>query len=194
MRAFYALVFCMLLVACKDDKTKDNTTYLPSSKGDLNSLSIVIDNTLWASGVGDNVREIFAVPLNGLPVEELMFILNQIPPQVFDSLPSHNRILLKIDKGIGASSTKITHNIFAKPQTVVTISCSSDQDIITQLKENKNKIIDVFNKEEVREKQRLINKSLLNDEKMESQLDFTVNIPSVYRIAKSEDDFFWIIA
>ena len=51
---------------------------------------------------------------------------------------------------------------------------------------------DAFNKEEVKEKQRRINLSLLADEEMEKKLGFTINIPSAYRISKASDDFFWI--
>lgn len=192
MRAFYTILLCILFIACGDEKKGDRKTYLPSSKGDLNSLSIIVDNSSWEGSVGESIRDIFAAPLNGLPVEEPMFQLYQIPPQVFDSLPSHNRILLKIEKSDVAPFTKITNNVYAKPQTVVVVSGKNSQDIINQLKENKVKIIDAFNKEEVREKQRLINVSLLDDKKMENQLGFTIDIPSIYRIAKAEDDFFWI--
>ena len=161
MRSFYTVIFCLLLIAC-DDKSKDKTTYLPTSKGDLKSLSIVVDNLLWEGNVGENIREIFAAPINGLPAEEPMFKLHQIPSQIFDSLPSHNRILLKIEKSNAVPSTKINTNVFAKPQTMVVVTGQTDQDIIEQLKENKTKIIDVFNKVEIKERQRLINLSLIH--------------------------------
>ena len=68
----------------------------------------------------------------------------------------------------------------------------TDAEIINQLQENKDKIIDAFNKEEVKEKQRRIKLSLLVDEKIEESLGFTINIPSAYRISKATDDFFWV--
>ncbi len=192
MRAFYTVLLCIFFIACGDDKKGDSNTYLPSSIGDLNNLSIVVDNTMWEESVGESIRNIFAAPLNGLPTEEPMFKLHQIPPQIFDSLPSQNRILLKIETKDTTPSVKITNNVFAKPQTVVVVNGRSNEDIIAQLKENKAKIIDALNKEEVKEKQRLIRLSLLDDKEMEDQLGFTINIPSVYRIAKGEESFFWI--
>ena len=69
---------------------------------------------------------------------------------------------------------------------------SKNPNAIDILKENKDKIIDAFNKEEVKEKQRRIKLSLLVDEKIEESLGFTINIPSAYRISKATDDFFWV--
>ncbi|WP_299363713.1 DUF4837 family protein [Winogradskyella sp.] len=192
MRTLYTILFCVLLMACNNKKDGDKTTYLPASNGNLNSISVVVDNSIWDGGVGESIRNIFAAPLNGLPVDEPMFKLRQIPPQVFDGFATRSRIILKIEKGNLEPTTQIKNNAFAKPQTVAVVGGKTNQDIIAQLKENKDKIIDAFKKEEVKEKQRRINLSLLKDEQMENQLGFTVNIPSAYRISRSTDDFFWI--
>ena len=164
----------------------------PASNGNLNTISVVADNVVWEDKVGENIRHIFAAPLNGLPTEEPMFNMRQIPTQVFDGFAARSRIVLKIEKGNVEATTKIVHEAFAKPQTVVVVGGKTDQDIIAQLEENKAKIIDAFTKEEVKEKQRRIKLSLLKDEVMENKLGITINIPSVYRITKDEDNFFWI--
>lgn len=192
MRTLYTLLFSMLFIACGDKKEEDKTTYLPASNGNLNSISVVVDNTLWEGSVGESIRSIFAAPLNGLPAEEPMFNLKQIPPQVFDGFATRSRIVLKIEKNDVAPTTKIANNAFAKPQTIAVVGGKTNQEIIAQLNESKAKIIDAFNKEEVKEKQRRINKSLLKDEQMENQLGFTVDIPSVYKFGKSERDFYWL--
>ncbi|MBC2843874.1 DUF4837 family protein [Winogradskyella flava] len=192
MRTLYTVVIAMLFLACGDKKDGDKTVYLPASNGNLNSISVVVDNSLWDGSVGESIREIFAAPINGLLVDEPMFKLRQIPPQVFDGFATRSRIVLKIEKGEIAPSVKIANNVFAKPQTVAVIGGKTNQEIIAQLKDNKAKIIDAFNKEDVKEKQRRINLSLLDDEKMENQLGFTVNIPSAYKFGKAENDFYWL--
>ncbi|NRB59568.1 MAG: DUF4837 family protein [Winogradskyella sp.] len=191
MRALYALFFVILLVSC-EEKKEDGKIYLPESNGNLNSISVVVDNDLWDGKVGGTIRNIFAAPLNGLPVPEPMFKIRQIPPQVFDGFATRSRIILKIEKGNLKPTTEIVNDAFAKPQTVAVIGGKTDEEIISQLQENKAKIIDVYNKEEVKEKQRRINLSLLDDAKMESKLGFTINVPSAYRISKETDDFFWL--
>lgn len=191
MRVLSTVLFCVLLLAC-GEKKDDSKIYLPASNGNLNSISVVVDNQLWESAVGDSIRNIFAAPLNGLPVPEPLFSMRQIPPQVFDGFTTRSRIVLKIEKGNVKAITKIVKEAFAKPQTVAVVGGKTNKDIIAQLVENRDKIIDAFNKEEVKEKQRRINLSLLADEEMEKKLGFTINIPSAYRISKASDDFFWI--
>ena len=192
MRALYSILFCVMLLSCGDKKDGDKKIYLPGSNGNLNNISVVVDNQLWEGNVGENIRNIFAAPLNGLPTPEPIFSMRQIPPQVFDGFARRSRIVLKIEKGNVETTTKIVNEAFAKPQTVVVVGGKTDKDIIAQLKENRDKIIDAFNKEEVKEKQRRIKLSLLADEDMENKLGFTINIPSAYRISKATDDFFWL--
>jgi hypothetical protein len=192
MRALSTVLFCLLLLACGEKKEGDNKIYLPASNGNLNNISVVVDNQLWEGNIGKNIRNIFAAPLNGLPVGEPLFSMRQIPTQVFDGFATRSRIVLKIEKGNIKATTKIVNDAFAKPQTVAVVGGKTDKEIIAQLEENREKIIDAFNKEEVKEKQRRINLSLLTDEEMENRLGFTINIPSVYRISSASDDFFWI--
>ncbi|WP_339753643.1 DUF4837 family protein [uncultured Winogradskyella sp.] len=192
MKTLYTVLLCVFLMACGETKEGDNKIYLPASNGNLNSISVVVDNQLWEGNVGESIRDIFAAPLNGLPSDEPLFSMRQIPPQIFDGFTTRSRIVLKIEKGNLEAKTKIVNEAFAKPQTVAVVGGKTNKDIITQLKENRDKIIDAFNKEEVKEKQRRIKLSLLADEKMENKLGFTINIPSAYKISKASDDFFWI--
>lgn len=192
MRAVYTVLMCMLFLTCGEGNSDGKKVYLPASNGNLNTISVVVDNLLWDNKVGESIRNIFAAPLNGLPVDEPLFKLHQIPIQVFDGFTTRSRIVLKIEKGNLQPTTEIVNEAFAKPQTVAVIRGKTDAEIINQLQENKDKIIDAFNKEEVKEKQRRIKLSLLVDEKIEESLGFTINIPSAYRISKATDDFFWV--
>ncbi|WP_299114880.1 DUF4837 family protein [uncultured Winogradskyella sp.] len=192
MRALYTIMLCMLLVACGDSKKEDNQTYLPESNGKLNHISVVVDNLLWEGSIGESIRTLFAAPLTGLPLDEPMFNLKQIPPQVFDGFTTRSRIILKIEKGAEEPTIKIANEAFAKPQTIVIVRGKTNQDIINQLNQNKTKILDAFNKEEVKEKQRRINKSLLDVSEIEKRLGISVKVPSAYRISKAEDGFLWV--
>ncbi|WP_431157061.1 DUF4837 family protein [Winogradskyella poriferorum] len=192
MRVFYVMLVCLLMFSCGEDNNKGNKVYLPESNGNLNTISVVVDNLLWDGKVGESIRNVFAAPLTGLPVDEPLFKIRQIPPQVFDGFATRSRLVLKIEKGNLDPTTKIAGEVFAKPQTVAVVGGKTDQEIIDQLRQNKEKIIDAFNKEEVKEKLRRINLSLLADEKMEEALGLTVDIPSAYRISKAEDDFYWV--
>jgi len=191
MRVFLALVISIGILSCSDKK-KDKTTYLPASNGNLNNISVVVDNQLWDGAIGEAIRKNFAAPLEGLPQDEPIFGMRQIPPQVFDGFARRSRIILKIEKGDLEPTTKVVNEAFAKPQTVVVVGGKTNAEIIAQLTDNRRKIIDAFIKEEVKEKQRRINLSLLDVKQMEDALKFSVNIPSAYKIGKATDNFFWI--
>ncbi|OZV70835.1 DUF4837 family protein [Winogradskyella aurantia] len=192
MRAFFTVLCCFLIMACGDKKEGDKTKYLPASNGNLNNISVVLENELWEGKIGEAIRQNFAAPLPGLPVDEPIFSMRQIPPQVFDGFATRSRIILKVEKGNLEPTMKVVNEAFAKPQTVVVVGGKTNDEIIAQLNDNRRKIIDAFIKEEVKEKQRRIKLSLLNDNQMENDLGFTVDIPSVYRFGKASEGFYWI--
>ncbi|WP_411766139.1 DUF4837 family protein [Winogradskyella sp. A3E31] len=184
-------VFCFVLLFNCGDK-KDNQRYLSNSSGNINTVSVVADNLLWEDQVGEAIRDVLAEPVVGLPQDdEPMFNLRQIPTQVFEGFATKSRIILKIEK-TDSTGVSIYKDVYAKPQTVVVVKGTTDQEIIDQLNTNSDKIIDAFNKQEVKEKLRRINKSLLNDTAMENELGFTIDIPSIYRIAISDGEFYWL--
>ena len=190
MRVFFTIACVFLLLNCNGKK--DTQRYLSSSNGNINSISVVADNLLWEDKVGESIREVLAAPVVGLPQDdEPLFDLKQIPTQVFDGFATKSRLILKVEKG-DSTGVSIYRDVYAKPQTVAVIKGTTDQEIIDQLNINSEKIIDAFTKEEIKEKLNRINKSLLDDTTMETQLGFTIDIPSVYRIAIGNDDFFWI--
>ncbi len=75
MRALYSILFCVMLLSCGDKKDGDKKIYLPGSNGNLNNISVVVDNQLWEGNVGENIRNIFAAPLNGLPTHLSIFLV-----------------------------------------------------------------------------------------------------------------------
>lgn len=193
MKIYITLLCAVLLFfSCENEKKDPNQRFLTTSNGNLNAISVVVDKVLWDNNVGEAIRNTFATPVIGLPQDEPSFKMRQIPPQVFDGFVTKSRIILKIEKGSETASTKISHEVYAKPQTVAVITGKTDQDIIAQLKQNKSKIINAYSKEEVKEKQRRIKLSLLDVEPIERKLGFSIEIPSAYRISKSDDNFFWI--
>ena len=183
------LLAITLFYGCNDENAK---RIVPkSSGGSLNDITVVVDNLLWESNIGEVVRDTLAAPVEGLSVDEAQFRLRQMPPSVFTGFATKNRTVLKIEKGKPAGTLFLT-NKFAKPQTVVVISGNTNAEIINQVTSNSAKIVDAFRKEELKEKQRRITKSLFNDKDIQGQLGLSLRFPTAYRIAKNEDDFFWL--
>lgn len=151
----------------------------------------MIDNNLWEGSVGDNIRSLIGASLYGLPQDEPLFTLRQMPTSIFTGFVRKNRIVLKVVKGEEAG-TQFYKDSYAKPQKMVVVSGFTNSEIIDQIKENADKIISVFKFEEIKEKQRRILKSINKNNNIETVLGVTMDFPSAYRVAKEEGDFFWL--
>ena len=152
----------------------------------------IVDNELWDGKVGESIRDLLAAPIYGLPQDEPIFTMAQIPPQVFSGFVTKNRTVLKIEKGAEEASVKIASNVYAKPQKVIIVSGKTKQDVIKVLSDNSLKIIETFKNIEILAKQSQIRKSLYNDKSLQEKLGLSIEFPTAYRIAKNDDSFFWI--
>ncbi|NNK88614.1 MAG: DUF4837 family protein, partial [Flavobacteriaceae bacterium] len=184
-----ALSLVFLFSSC--DSSGSGVRIIPESSGNINSLSVVVSNEYWDGSVGEAIREILGAPVYGLPQEEPLFSMRQLPPQVFSDFTRKNRIVLKVETSEEAD-TKFIKDPFARPQKLVLVSGNTSQEIIGQLKENAERIISAFKNEEIKETQRRIKKSLHKTNSIEETLGLTLEFPSVYRIAKEENGFFWL--
>ena len=184
------IVMLTILVSCDNSDEKKNRI-VSDSNGNLNNLSVVIDNESWNSSVGEAIRDIFASPVKGLPQKEPLFNISQIPTSVFSGFTTKSRIILKIEKGDSAS-VSINRNVYAKPQKVVLVKGDSNPVIISALKENADRIVQAFKAEEIRERQRQISKSLNTDKPLRDSLGVAIKFPSFYRVAKANKELFWL--
>ncbi|WP_242120083.1 DUF4837 family protein [Aestuariivivens sediminicola] len=177
------------LLSCNDGKPRQK--FLVDSTGIVNEVSVVLDNESWKGRVGEAIRDILAAPVYGLPQDEPLFNINQIPTSVFSGFITKNRTILKIELGKQAS-TQFLKNVYAQPQRVVVVSGMTKDEVISQLKEHGDGIVNTFKKIEIYEKQRLIKKSLYNSSFIKEKIGVDVRFPTVYRVAKDENNFFWI--
>lgn len=191
MKKLYTLILVLaIFTSCEDRKNSERAEeYLPESYGKVNLLTVVVDDDLWTGTVGDSIRSIYAAPADGLPMEEPIFSLKHINPQVFDGLLTKCRSVLFV-KSSDKKQFKIKENIYAKPQKIVYVS-GTDDEIISQLKANAKESITTLKLNELRSKQKFIQGSLSRDKTLEETFGFSLNIPSAYKMVKNEDNFVW---
>ncbi|MDO4781948.1 MAG: DUF4837 family protein [Capnocytophaga felis] len=188
------IIGTFLLISCQNTSNKnknDGEIYLPQSNGQINSLAVVIDNTLWKGSVGDTIRKYFASPVDGLSTEEPIFSLHQIPPQIFTDNTRNSRNILIIEKD-SINNVVIKENLFAKPQRIGVIRGRTNRDITCEIQEHFAKIVREFKENDIRENQLRFQKSLNKEKDIEEKLGFKLTMPSVYKIVKKENNFFWI--
>lgn len=189
MKNIYAIALSLLvLTSCNNNKDQ---RILTASSGNINTLLVVVDNLLWDDSVGETIRNVFTAPVPALTQDEPLFSLSQMPSSVFDGFATKNRIILKIEKG-GEAGMSILHEVYARPQTVVVVSGKTDQEINDLLEAHGEEIIAAFKAEELKENQRRIQISLMDDTPLQKALGVKLNFQTAYRYAKQDKDFFWI--
>ncbi len=195
MKKLVLAITCILtIISCSDtkkDKRKKADFSLAQSAGKINELSVIIDNELWQSSVGDTIRKYLGAEVPGLPQIEPLFSMRQLPLDAFTGLAQRRRIFLIVEKG-EKSSFSTANNKFATPQLGFIIRGTSDAEIFKLIRENYETIVSKYKKVETTEKQYRISKSLEYIPQLKKKMGITLKIPSAYRIAKEEEKFFWL--
>lgn len=186
---FLAALF-VLILSCKGSGEEEQLV-LTNSSGNINNVSVVVDNENWEGSIGEALRNNLAAPVDGLPQDEPLFSLNQMPPEAFKGFVRKNRLFVKIEEGKEAGF-KVFNDPFAQPQSGVLITGQNKQEIVEQINENSERIVKTFKNTEIKEKQRRIRKSLKDDSKLKEQLGISMKFPTAYRYAVENEDFFWI--
>jgi len=182
------LVMLLINVACKEEGKHD---YLPESVGAMNRLTVVIDNELWKSSVGDAVRENYTAAAQGLTWDEALFTITQIPPQIFSgSVRNTSAVLYILEDSLNIGHMK--SNMYAKPQKVGVIKGRNKQELIENIHGTAPEFIKDFKGLEIKKAQKRFTKSLNKEKSLENKFNISMKIPSIYRVGREEDNFVWI--
>jgi hypothetical protein len=177
------------LSACKNSGSKEK--FLPPSPGGINSLMVIMDTELWRGPVGEKIRDEFAAQIIGLPQIEPLFTLTQVPPKVFKGTTTHARSILYVEQ----DSTSLAHikdDAYAKPQKVAVVTGPTEEVMIRNLDSLADRAIKEFKSNEIAEAQRRFERSLSKDEALEEEFGIKLNVPSLYKVGKREDNFVWM--
>ncbi|WP_264566002.1 DUF4837 family protein [Flavobacterium sp. N3904] len=181
----FLIVFPFFLSCSKKEDKLSRT-----SSGNINSISVVIDDKLWNGVVGDSIRNKFAAPVEGLPKEEPLFDINQYPLNFMEGFMTNSRSIIVIKKG-DSNSFSINKNQYASPQNVFHITGNSVAAILDVLEKNAPNIIQIIKKGEIVEHQRLLSDSISNPKSIQNQFKITLKIPSSYSYIIRNNDFVW---
>ena len=182
----FILIAALLFISCND-----GTKIVLASSGNLNEISIVVEDQLWEGSVGKALTNILSKPIYGLPQQEPLFKLRQIPPRVFSGFVTKSRTIIIIENN-KQKHTRLLLNKYASPQTVIVVSGMTSREIIEELKKHSKKIINNIKEAEIKEKQRRIRKSLNSSQVLDSIFKIKLNYPSIYRVAAVDRNFVWL--
>ncbi len=182
-----AILFTTLISCYKNDKIT-----LVSSTGRINHVLIVIKNSDWQNEIGDALREIITQPVIGLPQEENQFSINHVAPETFNQLFKRTRNIMFIgfDK---ESKFYVNNNIYADPQTTLTILGKDKEDLIRNINTHKKEIISTFKKNDLALYQNKLKKDSYNRKTFTTfnSLNFSLRIPFNYKQVEDDGDFLW---
>ncbi|MBX2843584.1 MAG: DUF4837 family protein [Flammeovirgaceae bacterium] len=217
---FLFLLIILTFWGCSAKQEKD-LGLLPSAKGEVGEIILVIDTVKWKGPLGEEIREVFSRKIEGLPQPEAMFTVRNIDPNKFVSfLRQHKNIVIvtTFDENTAGSrklrefftpesitQIKNNENIFmtnseneyAKGQLVMNLFSKDEATLIKHLKENRQKIQDVFNN---LERKRLASKLFKARKKdLEKSLleshNIKMVIPAGYKFVPLDsvpEDFVWL--
>ncbi len=187
-RIFLALLSLGLFSSCE----QSDTVTLVDSTGRINNILIVLNNADWDGKVGDALKTIISEPVVGLPQEEDQFGVNHVDPKSFNSLFKRNRNILFV--GLDTVNHFYTnHNIFASPQTTLTILGKDKDELIENIRSHKEEIISIFKKTDLALLQSKVTKDFHNPKNIETlnSLGISMKIPFAYKKVDDTGDFLW---
>ncbi|KAF2519030.1 DUF4837 family protein [Flavobacterium salilacus subsp. salilacus] len=188
MKQIVFFVFVLCTAACKNDNDGEAT----ASKGNINEISIIINDALWSGDVGDSLRKKLAAPVDGLTQEEPLFTLNQYHESTFGEALKKGRNIIIIDKG-GKKEYTSQKNSFCAPQNIFTFSGETIDDLLDLIEMHSDEIIRKIKETEIAENQKRNKKAgLLDTIRFKQQFDISIMVPATYAYAIENKSFVWL--
>lgn len=213
------ILFASILFSCDENGKgilSDNAK--PKARGSIGEIVLAIDSTKWAGPVGVELREIFEADLPGMIRSESMFKVHRVDPRAMTRMLKMYTNLIYVTtfddkKGgsqvINAQFTKESkekaaadpslyslrmEDEFAMGQEVLYLFGNTEEELIANLKKNKDRLQNLF---EVRERGRLekglfSRKNSAAEHEARKNLGIEIQAPASYQIAKTTPDFLWL--
>ena len=187
------MIFLILGISCKQ---KEHKALLPKVTGMPGEVLLVIDNYLMESAIGDFFVETFEQPFEVLPADEPIYDLIPIPSNGFTRLfKSHRNILLvKVSDQNKEPRIIVQQNLWATPQLVVNIVGPNNSSMISYLEENRQKLIDLLDVNEVKRTMGNYRKNMSKgiNEVMKNNHSISISVPAGYKLDIDSANFVWI--
>ena len=185
-------LFLFLLVSVLVSCQKKTDTLNQENASDINTISVIIDDQLWNSEVGDSIRNKFASPVLGLPQEEPLFTIKQFPLKLFEGFSTGSRNMIIVKKN-DKNLFQIKANEFAETQNSFHISGKSTNEIIFLLEKHTAEIIKRMRETEIKANQLILSDSLQNTDKIKKKFNVDLSIPIEYDYVRRRKNFIWTL-
>jgi hypothetical protein len=217
MKFLVSICFGMLLFACSSDDKKDGGD-LPPATGNSGDIYLVMDSSQHKGPIGKEIDSLFRSEMQGLPREEANYNMLWIDPRKMNMVLKQRRNLIfavsldskslgaqKIKSGFTPESLnkikqdpsffmKTTSHVFAKGQEVMYLFGRNENELLSNIRKNKKKILGHFDRiERERLKKQLYKSGQVKGVSGLLQQNFQCNmlIPFGFKLVMHNDEFLW---
>jgi hypothetical protein len=175
----------------------DGTVLMRNTTGKAGETIVVIAKEYWEGKIGDTIAHYLLQPQLGLPQEEPILNVTDIPDDAFKAFEtSRNIILTKISATVKEPSITVQRDVYAKYQLIISIQAPDESSFIKIFSEKSDKIIATILGTEKRRLMEMYSQKRYKNEAIFKYLkekhNFTLNIPKDYKLVKDTSDFIWI--
>lgn len=196
-RIITPFIFAISMVWMFSSCGGDGTSLMSAVTGRPGATIVVLANGYWEGKVGDTISRYLSQPQLGLPQEEPILTITNVPPSVFKTFQTtRNIVVARILPSVTKPSVTIQYDVWAKPQVVVTVEASDEPGFIKIFAEKSNLIIAAILRAEKMRLISLYSQTKYKDEYISKTLidkhNFDLSVPRGYDLVKDSSDFVWI--
>ena len=186
-----AILAVVFTVSCSSDATHMHKNIT----GRAGELVVVISKDSWEGKPGKLIRETLAQPHVGLPQDEALFDVIDVPHAAFKDIFKRTRNIVQttISSTIEKPGVTFKDDIWAYPQATVHIKAKNADQFEELINENKDKILSYFlaaEKERITMSyKRIYEKGVYNV--LNRDFAVTMKVPPGFVIVEQKKDFIW---
>lgn len=191
----YKLIILFLSVVVLFSCSNDGTVMHKNITGKASELVVVISKASWEGSTGKLIRETLAQSQLGLPQDEPVFDVFDVPHAAFKSIFKSTRNIIQTSISVNVENEGISFidDVWAYPQATVQIKAKTSEMFKEIFNENKNKILSYFI---AAEKERLTMNYTKFYEKgvynvLNKEYGLTMKVPPGFAITEQKKDFIW---
>ncbi len=165
------------------------------SGGNAGEVEVVIPKKLWDGPVGDTIFNTLGQPFPGLPQVEPFYKTRQVDPENFVNIFKEHRniLIVKIEPHL-KTGWKISHDVWAKNQIVITYQAPDEQEFYRIFGKTSQKLLDTLYKTTLLRYQQAymvyLNKKDIDT--LKKRYHISLIFPTTYSLDVKKKNFAWI--
>jgi len=165
---------------------------VPESSGNINALTIVMNQNYWNGTLGKSIKNSLMEPYEGLPFDEPKYDLYHLDPSIFTGFARSGRNIIVFQKDTTNQGFRLIKNLWARPQITAIITGEDSEVMKFYFEENFGLFTRSVDENERLEKIRRMSKSLNKEPELNEKFGLNLTFPDAYSVVKDTTNFIWI--